>query len=230
MLIQQFFEPISSTYTYLLFCSASRHAALIDPVISQTDVYIEAIKTQQLELKYILETHLHADHITGASELRSITGAQLCIHQNSHVTCADVLVQDNGILHLGQHQIHILHTPGHTNACVCFYIHGAVFTGDALLINGCGRTDFQQGSAANLYDSVHNKLFTLPEETVVYPAHDYHGLKASTIGLEKKNNIRLGQDKTKAEFITIMQQLNLPYPKLIDQALPANQQCGRIEV
>lgn len=228
MFLKQFFEPESCTYTYLI-ADEKNHAVIIDPVESELDIYLKTIQDYDLKLLYIFETHIHADHITAAAPLREKTQAKSVVHRNSNVTCADLLITDGCIFQLGKYSIEAIFTPGHTNACMSYYLkeENIVFTGDTLLINGCGRTDFQHGSSKQLYQSIHTKIFTLPEQTIVYPAHDYHGKKFSTIKEEKEQNVRLGQGKTEAEFIDIMRNLDLPYPKKIDTALPMNQACGQ---
>ncbi len=222
----QLFESESSTYTYLVGDGLSREAALIDPVIETLERDLQLIKEVGVKLKFTLETHIHADHITGASGIRQRTQAQIGVSRHSGVTCADILLEDGQELSLGAKKIKIFETPGHTNTCVSFLFEGLLFTGDALLIRGTGRTDFQQGSAETLYESIHQKLFQLPEETKIYPGHDYKGQTSSTIGLEKKFNPRLGQGKSKDEFKKIMAELKLAQPKKIHEAVPANMVCG----
>lgn len=189
--------------------------------------YLQLLKDLELTLVYTLETHVHADHVTGAALLREKLGSKTVVHRDAGASCADLMVSDGEQLLVGDIHIEVRHTPGHTNADVAYVIGDRVFTGDALLIGGCGRTDFQQGDAGRLYDSVHKKLFALPPDTLVYPAHDYHGNTVSTIKQEMAKNARLGGGKTRDEFIQIMRDLKLPYPKQIDRALPANQACGR---
>ncbi len=227
MIFRQLFEPVSSTYTYLLGCERTRQALLIDTVAEEVETYIALLKELGLKLVYTLETHVHADHVTGAALLRERLGSKSVVHRDAGAECADVLVTDGEQLQVGDIRIEVRHTPGHTNADVSYVIGDRVFTGDALLIGGCGRTDFQHGDAGRLYDSVHKKLFTLPPDTLVYPAHDYNGNTVSTIKQEQVKNARLGGGKTRVEFIQIMRDLKLPYPKQIDRALPANQACGR---
>lgn len=227
MIFRQLFEPVSSTYTYLLGCERTRQALLIDPVAEEVGAYIQLLKDLELKLVYTLETHVHADHVTGAALLREKLGSKSVVHRDAGASCADLMVSDGEQLQVGDIHIEVRHTPGHTNADVAYVIGDRVFTGDALLIGGCGRTDFQQGDAGRLYDSVHKKLFTLPPDTLVYPAHDYNGNTVSTIKQEMAKNARLGGGKTRDEFIQIMRDLKLPYPKQIDRALPANQACGR---
>ncbi|WNV06645.1 MBL fold metallo-hydrolase [Candidatus Methylospira mobilis] len=228
MIFRQLFDAETSTYSYLLGCERKRSALLIDPVASEVAAYIELLAELDLELLYTLETHVHADHITGAALLREITGSKSVVHRDGGARCADLLVTHDERLQVGTVDIRVLHTPGHTGGCVSYLIGDRVFTGDALLIDGCGRTDFQQGDAGTLYDSIHRHLFTLPPETLVYPGHDYHNKSMSTIGQEIAGNARLGAARSRQDFIALMDELNLPYPRLIDQALPANQDCGKL--
>jgi glyoxylase-like metal-dependent hydrolase (beta-lactamase superfamily II) len=223
----QLFEPESSTYTYIIGDGDMKVAAIIDPVLETVERDLKLIEELGVKLKYVLDTHVHADHITGAGVIRERTGAQTAVSEGARVDCADIHLHDGQVLHLGNKTITALATPGHTDSCMCFLFEGRVFTGDTLLIRGTGRTDFQEGSSENLYESVHRKLFNLPDDTLVYPAHDYKGQTASTIGLEKKFNPRLGTNTTKAQFIKIMSELGLPAPKKIDVALPANRDCGK---
>lgn len=226
MLFKQFFETKTSTYTYLLGCERSRKAILIDTVACDVDNYIALLKELELDLIYTMETHVHADHVTAAGFLREKIGSKSVVHRDTGAMCADLLVTDNVLLQLGDIVITVLHTAGHTRGCLSFLTDGRVFTGDTLFINGCGRTDFQDGDAGTLYDNIHNKLFTLPPDTLVYPGHDYNGNTVSTIKQEMAKNARLGGGKTRDEFIAIMDNLNLSYPKNIDVALPANIKCG----
>jgi sulfur dioxygenase len=224
----QLFEAESSTYTYIIADSLTKEAALIDSVLETAERDLKWIEDSGLSLKYVLDTHLHADHVTAADFLRKKTKAQAGISHRAKLDCTDIHLHEGQDLFLGNKKIAILETPGHTNSCLSFVFEGLVFTGDALLIRGCGRTDFQEGSAETLYESVHKKLFTLPDDTVVYPAHDYKGCTSTTIGIEKKHNPRLGMGRSKAEFVKIMKELKLDYPKKIDRALPANKACGKI--
>lgn len=228
MIFRQLFEPASSTYTYLVACERTRSAALIDPVLEDLDKYKAVLEELSLKLVYTLETHVHADHVTAASALRSALGSRSVLHRAAGADCADVLVSGGDVLPLGELQIAVRETPGHTSSCISYVLPDRVFTGDALLLSGCGRTDFQGGSAATLYRSVHRELFTLPPDTLVYPAHDYKGRTVSTIREEMAINPRFGGGKSEDEFVKIMSELHLPYPKQIDRALPANQQCGRL--
>jgi len=226
MIFEQFFEPVSSTFTYLLACEKTRQGVLIDPVESETARYLAALRERSLSLIYTLETHVHADHVTAADTLRKRLGSKSVVHRDAGAMCGDLLVTDGIHLAVGSLDIEVRYTPGHTNGCVSYYVGNSIFTGDALLIDGCGRTDFQQGDAGQLYDSIHNKIFTLPDDTLVYPGHDYRGNKVSTVGHEKRENQRLGRAISRDAFIALMANLKLAYPKQIDVALPANQACG----
>ena len=226
MIFKQLFEAETSTYSYLLGCERTRRALLIDPVASEVAQYIELLNSHRLTLIYTLETHVHADHITGAGLLREQVGSKSVVHKDAGAMCADLLVTDGVSLQVGDLDIQVRHTPGHTSGCVSYVMADRVFTGDSLLIGGSGRTDFQQGDAGQLYDSITHKLFTLPPDTLVYPGHDYQGNTVSTIKQEIAKNARLGEGRTRDEFIAIMQELKLDYPKFIDKALPANQSCG----
>lgn len=225
----QLFEHESSTYTYLIGDSQTKEVALIDPVLETIERDLKLIQELGVKLKYVLDTHIHADHITGAGEIRKRTCAKTAVSAASNVTCADLLLKDGDELTLGDKKIKVLATPGHTDTCMCFLFENRVFTGDALLIRGCGRTDFQQGSSDRLYESVHQKLFSLPDSIQVYPAHDYKGQTSTTIEMEKKFNPRLGVKMSKADFVKIMSELNLANPKKIHEAVPANLACGQIK-
>ncbi|MDP2304955.1 MAG: MBL fold metallo-hydrolase [Pseudomonadota bacterium] len=225
MLFRQIFDPASSTYTYLVACSRTREAALVDPVLEQVEVYVALLGTLDLTLSYSLETHVHADHVTAAASLRDRLGCRTAVHRDGGATCADLQLTDGDLLSLGDLVIEVRATPGHTASCVSYYLGDRVFTGDALLIAGCGRTDFQQGDPGRLYDSVRTRIFTLPPDTLVYPAHDYKGRTVSTVKEEMATNPRLSRPRD--EFVHIMDTLALAPPKQIDRALPANQACGR---
>ena len=229
LIFHQLFESQSSTYTYLLADPLSREAVLIDPVYEMVSRDLGLIQDLKLNLKYILDTHIHADHITGASELRKHTGAKTAVSKNAKLDCVDIELEDGSEINFGTFKIKALETPGHTDSCLSYYSEGRIFTGDALLIRGSGRTDFQGGSSEKLYQSVTKKLFQLPPETLVYPAHDYKGFTVSTIKMETEHNPRLGKNKSQAEFIQMMADLKLAYPKKIDEALPANRACGQIK-
>lgn len=227
IIFHQLFELESSTYTYLIADRKTKEAAIIDPVIETVDRDVKLIEELGLKLIYALDTHIHADHITGAGELRKKLGIKTAVSAEAEVPCVDIGLEDGQELLLGDKTIKVIATPGHTNTCVTYAFEGMIFTGDALLIRGCGRTDFQQGSSEKLYHSVHEKLFKLPEETVVYPGHDYRGHTSSTIGTEKKFNARLNERVTLPEFKKIMSELKLANPKKIHEAVPANLACGK---
>jgi sulfur dioxygenase len=229
MIFRQLFEPISSTYTYLFGCPDTRQAMLLDPVIETLDRDLAAVQELGLRLAYTLETHVHADHITSACRLRSLTGSKVAHPAMEGLPCADVGVAEDSPLTVGTLIFRPLFTPGHTNTHHSYLVERPgvllVFTGDALLIDGCGRTDFQSGDAATLYRSIHGKIFALPDDTLVYPAHDYNHRHISTVAQEKERNPRLG-GKSLDEFVAIMRNLKLEYPKKIDIAVPANRLCG----
>lgn len=226
MIFRQLFEPISSTYTYLLGCEDTGQAVLIDPVINCIERDLEVVRRLGLELAYTIDTHIHADHITAALELKKASGSKIAAPAFDRLPCTDVGINEAKPLQVGSLTLNGLHTPGHTDGHFAYLVGDRLFTGDALLIEGCGRTDFQNGNADALYQSVREKLFTLPDETLVYPAHDYKDRFVSSIAQEKKRNPRLGGDKTLEDFKVIMANLNLPYPKFIDYAVPGNRQCG----
>jgi sulfur dioxygenase len=227
MIFRQLFEPQSSTYTYLVASEATREAALIDPVVEEVETYVRLLEELGLTLAYTLETHLHADHVTAAARLRERLGSRSVTHAESGAECADVKVREGDVVAIGDVRLEVREVPGHTNADVAYVAADRVFTGDALLIDGCGRTDFQHGDSGRLYDSVHAKIFSLPPETLIFPAHDYRGNTSSTVGRERETNARLGGGRTREDFVALMAQLKLAYPKQIDRALPANQACGR---
>lgn len=232
MIFRQLFEPASSTYTYLIGCEETREAALIDPVLETVDRDLALLDELGLKLKYTLETHIHADHVTGAAKLRAATGCKAAVPEKSQAEHADVAVRENEPLTVGSIQIQPLSTPGHTDDHHAYYVEAngtsRVFTGDALLIDGCGRTDFQNGDSAVLYRSVHEKIFTLADDTLVFPGHDYQGRRVSSVAQEKARNPRLGGGKAVEEFIAIMAALDLPRPKKMDVAVPANRECGMV--
>jgi glyoxylase-like metal-dependent hydrolase (beta-lactamase superfamily II) len=226
MIFRQLFEPLSSTYTYLLGCEETGQAVLIDPVIVAIDRDWAEVNRLGLTLAYTLDTHIHADHITAALELKRKAGSKIAAPAYDRLACADVGIEDGKPFQLGSIALQPLHTPGHTDGHFAYLFGDRVFTGDALLIDGCGRTDFQNGDAGALYRSVRNKLFSLPDDVLVYPAHDYKDRHVSSIAQEKKRNPRLGGERTLEEFRNIMANLNLPYPKFMDYAVPGNKQCG----
>jgi sulfur dioxygenase len=226
MIFRQLFEPLSSTYTYLLGCEETGQAVLIDPVIAAMDRDLAEVKRLGLTLSYSLDTHIHADHITAALELKKAARSKIAAPAHDRLPCADVGIEEGKPFQVGSITLQPLHTPGHTDGHFAYLFDDRVFTGDALLIEGCGRTDFQNGSADALYKSVTEKLFTLPDDCLVYPAHDYKDRHVSSIAQERKRNPRLGGKRTLEEFRQIMANLNLPYPKFIDYAVPGNKQCG----
>jgi sulfur dioxygenase len=221
----QLFDPASSTYTYLLFDAVTRDALIIDPVDDQVERDLAVLRQHGLKLAWSVETHAHADHITSAGLLAEHAGARTAAPAGCGIGTAAVQLQDGDVLRLGGEQIRALHTPGHTAGSMSYLWRTHVFTGDTLLIDGCGRTDFQSGSAADLYRSITQVLFALPDDTTVWPGHDYKGRTHSTIGAEKKGNSRIA-GKTLGEFEAIMRELHLPKPKRIDEAVPANQSSG----
>ena len=222
----QLFDVESSTFTYILVAADDRSAVIIDPVERHWQRDLVHLERLGLHLAYVLETHAHADHVTSAGKLRQLTGALAAVPSGCGIAPAELQLNDGDVIHFGADEaIEVLHTPGHTAGSVSYVWRGNVFTGDTLLINGCGRTDFQSGSAAALYASVTGKLFTLPDATRVWPGHDYHGQSVSTIGWEKRHNARLA-NRSVEEFTILMAGLNLPKPKLIDIAVPANQNLG----
>ena len=224
-MFKQMFDEATSTLTYLIADEASAEAVLIDPVIEHIDSYLTLINALGFKLTYSLETHVHADHITGGGMLRKMTQAQTAVSQQCGAETADIQLKDGDKIPLGTEFIDVIATPGHTAGSISFLWKDRLMTGDALLINGCGRTDFQSGDAGKLYDCITQKLFTLADDTLVYPGHDYNGRRVSNIGQEKTSNARLA-GKSRDEFIEIMNNLNLPKPRLIDIAVPANRMCG----
>lgn len=226
MIFRQLYEPISSTYTYLLGCEETGQAILIDPVIAAMERDLAEVKRLGLTLAYTVDTHIHADHITAALEMKRAVGSKIAAPAHDRLSCTDVGIEEGRPFQVGSVTLQPLHTPGHTDGHFAYLFNDRVFTGDALLIEGCGRTDFQNGDADALFRSVREKLFTLPDEVLVYPAHDYKHRFVSSIAQEKKRNPRLGEEKTLEEFREIMANLNLPYPTFIDYAVPGNQQCG----
>lgn len=230
MIFRQLFEPESSTYTYLLGDTGSGKALLIDPAVETAERDLGIVRSLGLELAYTLETHVHADHLTGALMLKQLAGSRIAGPALDRLPCTDVGVCEGTPFAVGSIVLHPLFTPGHTSTHHSYLLQeGAtqrVFSGDALLIDGCGRTDFQSGDALTLYRSIHDKLFTLPDETLVYPGHDYSGRQVSSIGQEKARNPRLGGGKSQQAFVDIMNGLELAYPKKIDFAVPGNERCG----
>ncbi len=225
MIFRQLFDEESSTYTYLLADPKSKEAVLIDPVKEHDAEYIDLMARLGLKLKYSLDTHVHADHITGAGDLREKTQCQTALHETTQAECVDIRLKDGEELSFGPYKIRTIHTPGHTPCHSAYQIEDRLFTGDALFINGCGRTDFQGGDAGQLWDSVVGKLFELPAETLVFPGHDYKHQHVSTIQQEKELNPRF-KGQTRESFIELMNNLDLPDPKKMMEAVPANIGCG----
>lgn len=231
MLFRQLFDPETSTYSYLLADESTREAVLIDSVREQVERDAQLIAELELRLVAALETHVHADHVTGAGLLRERLGCRIVVGARTGVLTADRRVGDGDVVRFGRHALEVRETPGHTNGCVAYVCHeeGIAFTGDALLIRGCGRTDFQQGDAATLYRSVREKILSLPAETRLHPAHDYKGRTVTTVAEERRSNPRLGDARSLDEFVALMRALRLPYPQRIDEALPANMASGVTE-
>ncbi len=221
MIFEQLFDTKSSTYTYVISSGEGREALIIDPVIEHTDEYIKILEKLKLKLVKVIDTHIHADHITALNELNKRTNCSRLMGENSKSEVIDVKIKDNDKVTVENIEIRAMYTPGHTDCSYSYLMNDRVFTGDTLLINGTGRTDFQNGSSYDAYDSLFNKLLKLPENTLVYPAHDYNGKKFSTIEKEKNNNPRL-QVKSKEEYAEIMENLKLANPKMMDIAVPAN--------
>jgi glyoxylase-like metal-dependent hydrolase (beta-lactamase superfamily II) len=227
MIVRQLFDAETFTYTYLVADEETGRAALIDPVLEQIDRDRTLVRELGLTLAYVLESHVHADHVTAAGVLRDRTGAKTVAGARG-APCVDIAVRHGDGIDLGGLTVRVLETPGHTDDSLSFHVPGIVFTGDTLFIRGTGRSDFQNGDAGALYDSITRVLFVLPDSTVVYPGHDYKGRTMSTIAEEKAHNPRLA-GKTRGEFIQIMGSLGLPPPKKLDVAVAANRACGRIE-
>lgn len=226
---QQLFDDESSTYTYLLWDTITNDALIVDPVDTMVDRDATAIKERNLNLRYGINTHAHADHITGTYQLKIKYFPDMkSVIATSSGAKADIHINHGDRILFGNRFVEVRSTPGHTDGCVSYVCDDKSFvlTGDALLIQGCGRTDFQGGSASKLYNSIWEQIFTLPDSTAVYPGHDYKGRTSSTVAIEKETNPRLGANKTKDEFIEIMNNLNLDYPKMIDAAVPANLRDG----
>jgi len=230
MIFKQLFESDSSTFTYLIADPDSRDAILIDPVRETVERDLQTLKDLGLTLKATLETHVHADHLTGALRLKAQTGCKIAYPAMVSTSCIDIGIKEGEAFTVGGITLNPLYTPGHTDHHHAYLIDSPVqkliFTGDALLIEACGRTDFQSGDAETLYNSIQNKIFSLPNETLVYPGHDYEGRFITTVAQEKIRNPRLGGGKSKKEFIKIMNELDLPYPRKIDFAVPGNELCG----
>ncbi|HEX9193499.1 MAG TPA: MBL fold metallo-hydrolase [Burkholderiales bacterium] len=225
MFFKQLFDSASSTLTYLIADDSNHEAVLIDPVTDQVGRDVRLLREHGLALKYTLETHVHADHVTAAHALKQATGAQTAVCRDCNAQGYDRLLKDGDVILFGHEEILTIATPGHTPGSVSYLWRDRVFTGDTLLIGGCGRTDFQNGSAEALWTSITEKLFALDEQILVYPAHDYKGRRVSSIGEEKRFNARVA-GKTREEFLSIMDNLNLPMPARIHEAVPANLEGG----
>ena len=228
MIFKQLFDNKSSTYTYIISSGKGREALIIDPVIENTNEYLKLLKDLDLKLVKVIDTHIHADHISGLNELNKQTNCSRIMGEKSESEVIDIRVSDNEKIKIENIELTSIYTPGHTKCSYSFVMNNCVFTGDTLLINGSGRTDFQGGNALEQYDSIFNKLLRLPEETLVYPAHDYKGKKFSKIIDEKKNNPRL-QVNSPDEYVEIMNNLNLANPKMMDVAVPANKKGLTLE-
>jgi len=221
MIFNQLFDDKSSTYTYIIASNKGREALIIDPVINNTNEYLKILKELDLKLVKVIDTHIHADHISGLNELSKRTNCKKIMGEKSKSEVIDIKVKENDVIKIDNIELKAIYTPGHTDCSYSFLMKDRVFTGDTLLINATGRTDFQSGSSHDAYDSLFNKLLKLPEKTLVYPAHDYSGKKYSTIENEKNNNPRL-QVKSAEEYAEIMNNLNLENPEIINIAVPAN--------
>lgn len=229
LIFRQLFDHDTWTYTYLLADAATKEAVLIDTVKEQVERDLGILRELGLKLKYVLETHVHADHVTGAAKLRAATGAQAGLSKTAGVTCADIALEDAQELSFGSFKIKALTTPGHTDTCMSYYVEGMVFTGDTLFIRDVGRTDFQQGSNEKMFDSIRGKLFRLPKDTLVYPGHDYRGRMVSTIAEEEALNPKVGTSHSFDHFDAEMKAMKLGPPKRLHVAVPANLKCGADE-
>ena len=225
MIFKQVFDTKSSTYTYLIASANGREAVIIDPVIENVDEYIKFLEELDLKLVKVIDTHIHADHITGASKLKQATNCTTLMGEHTPADTVEIKVKNNEIIDIDNLKIRSIYTPGHTSDSYSFLLDNYLFTGDTLLINGTGRTDFQNGSSKDAYNSLFNNLLKLPEETLVYPGHDYNGKFSSTIGNEKKFNPRL-QVKSVDEYVDIMSKLNLARPKMIETNVSRNIKLG----
>ena len=221
MIFNQFFDEFSCTYTYLISSGKGREALIIDPVLEKTDEYILCLKMLDLKLVKVIDTHIHADHISGMKELHKQTDCANVMGENSQSEVVNIKVKDNEKIKIENIELNSMYTPGHTDCSYSFLMKDRIFTGDTLLINGTGRTDFQNGNPIDQYHSLFGRILKLPEKTLVYPAHDYKGNKFSTIGEEKKNNPRL-RVKSPEQYVELMNSLNLGSPKMMDIAIPAN--------
>lgn len=231
MIFRQLFDGESSTYTYLVADESTKDAVLIDAVFERHPRDLSLVRELGLRLRYTLDTHVHADHVTGAWLMKQALGSEIVYAKMSGAECADRYVEHGDVIEFGTRGLQVLATPGHTAGCVSFLTldRAMVFTGDCLLIRGCGRTDFQQGSATQMFRSIRERLFSLPDECVVYPGHDYAGRTSSTIGEEQVHNPRIGGAADEGDFVGYLESMRLPHPKRIDVAVPANLVCGRVE-
>lgn len=228
MIFRQLFDAESCTFTYIIGDRETGEAAIIDAVVEQADRDIKYLGELGLTLKYMIETHVHADHITAVSKLKkAFSSASSVYSKHANLKCADIEISDGDVLRIGKHELRFYCTPGHTDSCMSIVVGDKIFSGDAVLIRGCGRTDFQQGSAKKLFASIVTKIFSHPDEFYIYPAHNYIGLTVTTVGEEKKFNPNFA-DGTEDGFVNRMDALKLPYPKKIDASLPANLICGDV--
>ena len=227
MLFHQLFDKSSSTYTYLIASAKGREALIIDPVLENVEQYIKILNELDLKLVKVIDTHIHADHITAASKLKNKTNCTTIMGEHTPSNAVEIKVKDNEIIYVDKLEIRVIYTPGHTKDSYSFLMNDSLFSGDTLLINGTGRTDFQGGNSEDSYNSIFNRLLKLPEETLLYPAHDYNGQTVSSIGKEKKFNPRLQVDNI-SEYVDIMNNLNLSKPKLMDINVASNIKLGAI--
>ena len=225
MIFRQVFDNKSSTYTYLIASAKGREAVIIDPVIENVDSYIKLLQELDLKLVKVIDTHIHADHVTGASKLKLATNCSTLMGEHTPADAVEIKVKDDEIIKIDQIEIRAMYTPGHTSDSYSFLMNNCLFSGDTLLINGTGRTDFQNGSSKDAYNSLFNKLLKLPDDTMLYPGHDYNGKLSSTIGKEKQHNPRL-QVRNVDEYVELMSNLNLVKPKLIDINVSRNVKLG----
>ena len=225
MILKQVFDTKTSTYTYLIASAKGREAVIIDPVLENVDEYIQLLNELDLKLVKVIDTHIHADHVTGASKLKQATNCTTLMGEHTPADMVEIKVKDNELIKIDGLKIKSLYTPGHTSDSYSFLLDNYLFSGDTLLINGTGRTDFQNGSSKDAYNSLFNNILKLPEETLVYPGHDYNGKFSSTIGNEKKFNPRL-QVKSVDEYVEIMSNLNLSKPEMMDSNVSKNIQLG----
>jgi sulfur dioxygenase len=225
MIFKQVFDTKSSTYTYIIASGKGREAVIIDPVIENVESYIKLLNELDLKLVKVIDTHIHADHVTGASKLKQETNCSTIMGEHTPADAVEIKVKDDEIIKIDQIEIKAMYTPGHTSDSYSFLMDNCLFSGDTLLINGTGRTDFQNGSSKDAYNSIFNRLLKLPEDTILYPGHDYNGKESSTIGNEKKFNPRL-QVKNVDEYVELMSNLNLSKPELIDINVSRNIKLG----